>query len=180
VATVASMMAVLSRALSAGVLAGALSGVAAVLVFVVASAFHPAAGTGVAGSDLAGGAILYLVLAVLLGAAAGAALGLPVGAALGLLRRHLTTHGRARLATALLCLAAVLALGSVLATLGTAAGYLHLLIGPAAVVAPLVGAWRAPRVLALPAPEPEQFDDDDTDVLPPSTDPGRHRRRPRP
>lgn len=170
------MTAVLSRALSAGALAGALSGVAAVLVFVVAGAVHPAAGTGADGGDLAGTTILYLVLAVLLGATTGAGLALPVGGALALTRRYLGTPGRARLTTALLCLAAVLLLGSVLATLGTAAGYLHLLIGPALVVAPAVGAWRAAQVLGLPAVAPEASDDD-TDVLPTTTDPGRHRRR---
>lgn len=172
------MTTVLNRALSAGALAGALSGVAAVLVFVVASAVHPDAGTGARGGDLAGTAILYLVLAVLLGATTGAGLALPVGAALAMARRHLTTPASARLATALLCLVAVLVLGTVLSALGTAAGYLNMLIGPAAVVAPLVGAWRAPRVLGLAAPvteEPESFED--TEVLPPQTDPGRHRRR---
>ncbi|MDN5858749.1 MAG: hypothetical protein L0H84_08995, partial [Pseudonocardia sp.] len=83
------MTAVLNRAWSAGALAGALSGMAAVLVFVVAGAVHPDAGVGASGGDIAGSAILYLVFAVLLGATTGAALALPVGGALAMAHRHL-------------------------------------------------------------------------------------------
>jgi hypothetical protein len=164
---------VLNRALSAGALAGALSGIVAVLVFVAASVLHPDVGAGNT-DDLAGTAILYLVFALVLGAAAGAVLALPVGAVLAALHKHLTNRFLARLATAILVLAVVLALASLLSALGTAPGYLQLLIGPTAVVAPMVGAWRAPKVLGLPEPEPEE---PEFDAVPPSPNPGRHRRR---
>lgn len=147
-ATVAGMVtAVLGRALGAGALAGALSGAVAVLVFVVASLVHPDAGA-VRGGELLGATLNYLILAVLIGTTAGAVLAIPVGLVLGALHRSLTGRpGRARATTAAACAAAVLAMGAALSALGTAPGYLSILVLPTLVVAPAVGAWRAVQMV---------------------------------